>query len=94
MFNQNQKDNAVLVHQHKKQESKKHLLKIDQSITSVELLNSKLKDIGYDVSGIIISGLQSLSKPFKEYSRQSIPLRKIPNGEFIGFITGNIIFDL
>ena len=94
MSNQKRKEGAVLINQHKKQVSETHLRKIDQSIGSVELLNDKLKGIGYDVGGIVVSALQNLSKPFKEYAKMPIPLRRIPNGEFVGFITGNIIYDL
>jgi deoxyribodipyrimidine photolyase-like uncharacterized protein len=94
MYNQKRKESAVLVQQHKKQESETHLRKIDQSIGSIELFNDKLRGIGYDVSGVVISALQNLSIPFKEYAKMPIPLRRIQNGEFVGFITGNIIYDL
>lgn len=94
MFDQKSKEGAVFIQQHKKQESNAHLRKIDQSIGSIELLNDKLRGIGYDVSGVVISALQNLSNPFKEYAKMPIPLRRIQNGEFIGFITGNIIYDL
>jgi hypothetical protein len=94
MFNQKRKESAVLINQHKKQESETHLRKIDQSITSVELLNETLKSIGFDVSGVVVAALQNLSKPFKDYAKMPIPLRRVQNGEFVGFITGSIIYDL
>lgn len=94
MYNHKSKESAILINQHKKQESETQLRKIDQSISSVEMLNDKLRYIGFDVNGVIISALQNLSKPFLKSSKQAIPLRRIENGEFVGFITGNIIFDL
>ncbi|MFT6072259.1 MAG: hypothetical protein ACJARD_000165 [Alphaproteobacteria bacterium] len=94
MSNLNQKGSAVLKNnQHKKQESNASLCKLDQSKSSVELLNDKLKSMGTDVGGIVISALQNLSDPFKEHAKMPIPLRNVQNGEFVGFITGNIIFD-
>jgi hypothetical protein len=88
------KESAILKFKHKKQESNDVLTKLDHSRSSVELLNDKLKNMGNDVGGIVVSALQNLSSPFKEQARMPIPLRKIQNGEFVGFITGNIIFDL
>lgn len=94
MFNQKRKDSAVLINQHKKQESDTQMRKIDHSISSISLLNDRLKSIGFDVGGSVICALQNLSKPFKEYAKMPVPLRRIQNGEFIGFITGNIMYDL
>ncbi len=94
MSNQKRKESAVLINQHKKQESETHLRKIDQSISSVELFNDRLKSIGYDAGGVVISALQNLSNPFKAYAKMPIPLRRIPNGEFVGFLTGSIVYNL
>jgi hypothetical protein len=94
MFNQKRKERAVPINQHKKQESDTQMRKIDHSISSVALLNDKLKSIGYDVGGSVICALQNLSNPFKEYAKMPVPLRRIQNGEFVGFITGNIMYDL
>lgn len=94
MSNLNQKDRAVLKNQHKKKESKAHLSKIDQSLSSMELFHEQLSDIGNDVGGLVISSLKHLSKPFKEHAKMPVPLRNVQNGEFVGFLTGSIIYDL
>jgi len=87
------KGGAVLINQHKKQESDASLCKLDHSQNAAALLNSKFKDMGTDVGGHIISALRDLSKPFREHAKMPVPLRNVQNGEFVGFITGNIIFD-
>lgn len=95
MYDKSQKkERVVLKNQHKKQESNTQMRKIDQSITSVDMFHERLNDIGNDVGGLIVAALGHLSKPFKEHSKMPFPLRNVQNGEFVGFLTGSIIFDL
>ena len=94
MSNLQSKARAVLKNQHKKQESNALKDAIDRSLSSSDLMHEKLSDMGNDVGGLIISALRDLSKPFKEHAKMPVPLRNVQNGEFVGFLTGNIIFDL